>query len=143
MAVFGIANQPKPLELGFADCHSLRAAREEGQIQERVQSLVLRIISKDGKRETFAISKYAGYTSVPLRPGNYCVEAYTQKGLPLEQDSEQERCFEIKAKDNLYLGLFWPQVVQRLNERLVRVCDDSVQPFIDLVFFEQNHHTTG
>lgn len=101
----GIANQLKPLELGFADCHTLRAAKEEGQIQERVQSLVLRIVSKDGKREAFAISNHVGYVSVPLRPGNYCVEAYDQKGLPLELDSEQERCFEIKAKDSLYLGV--------------------------------------
>lgn len=101
----GVADQPKPLELAFADCHTLRAAKEEGQIQERVQSLILRIVSKDGKRETFAISNYAGYVSVPLRPGNYCVEAYDQKGLPLELDSEQARCFEIKAKDRLYLGV--------------------------------------
>jgi hypothetical protein len=101
----GIADQPKPLELGFADCHTLRASNEEGQIQERVYSLVLRMVSKDGKREAFAISNNVGYVSVPLRPGDYCVEAYDQKGLPLELDSEQARCFEIKAKDRLYLGV--------------------------------------
>lgn len=108
VALFGgivIANQAKPLELGFADCHTLRAAKEEGQNQERVQSLILRLVSKDGKRETFAISNYAGYVSVPLRPGSYCVETYDQKGLRLAQDAEQERCFEIKPNDHLYLGV--------------------------------------
>jgi hypothetical protein len=101
----GMANLPEPLELGFADCHTLRAAKEEGQNQERVYSVVLRMVSKDGKRETFAISNNVGYVSVPLRPGNYCVEAYDRKGLPLELDSDQARCFEIKAKDSLYLGV--------------------------------------
>ena len=103
----GIANQLKPLELGFADCHTVRASKVESGPQEYISGIVIRLVSKDGTRESFAVPNKEGYVSVPLRPGSYCFEAYDRKGSPLELDSEQERCFEIKAKDNLYLGVVW------------------------------------
>lgn len=96
---------PKPLELGFADCHTLRAAKVKGEPQERVQSIVIRMVSKDRRRESFAISSSEGYVSVPLRPGSYCFEAYDQKGLRLELDLEQARCFDLVAHDRLVVGV--------------------------------------
>ena len=106
LAGVALANvQPKPLEVGFADCHTVRASKVEGGTQEYISGIVIRLVSKDGTRESFAVPNKEGYVSVPLRPGSYCFEAYDRRGSPLELDLEQERCFEIKAKDRLYLGV--------------------------------------
>jgi hypothetical protein len=96
---------PKPLPLGFADFETVRAAKTKGELQVSVPSIVIRISSKDRKRESFAISSREGYVSVPLRPGSYCFDAYDQKGLQLELDSEQARCFDLVAHDRLVVGV--------------------------------------
>jgi hypothetical protein len=99
------AGPSKPLELGFADCHTVRAAKVKGEPQEYVPSIVIRFLSKDGSRESFAVSHNEGYVSVPLRPGTYCFEAYDRKGLRLELDAEQARCFDLRAQDSLEVGV--------------------------------------
>ncbi len=63
------------------------------------------MMGNDGKRESFAISSGEGYVAVPLRPGRYCFEAYDQKGLRLKLDSEQAKCFELRANDRLVTGI--------------------------------------
>ena len=99
------AETPKPLLLGFADFETVRAAKIKGEPQVSVPSVVIRITSKDGKRESFAISNREGFVSVPLRAGSYCFEAYDQKGQRLELDSEQTRCFDLVAQDSLVVGV--------------------------------------
>ena len=96
---------PKPVELGFADCHTVRAAKVKGAPQEYVSGIVIRLVSKDGNRESFAVPNSDGFVSVPLRPGSYCFEAYDRKGSPLELDSEQARCFELVAREHLIVGI--------------------------------------
>lgn len=108
IALFGglAINEPlKTLQLGFADCHTVRAAKVKGEPQEYVPSIVIRMVSKDGARESFAISSNVGYVPVPLRPGSYCFEAYDRKGLRLELDAEQARCFDLVAHDRLVVGV--------------------------------------
>jgi hypothetical protein len=102
---FVTAGPPKPLELGFVDCHTVRAAKVKGEPQEYVPGIVIRFLSKDGTRESFAVSHNEGYVSVPLRPGTYCFEAYDRKGLRLELDAEQARCFDLRAQDSLEVGV--------------------------------------
>lgn len=101
---YGNGDRPQPIQLGFADCHTVRAA-VKGQPQEYVPSIVIRFVSKDGTHESFAVSHYEGYVSVPLRPGTYCFEAYDKKGLRLELDADQARCFDIRAHDSLEVGV--------------------------------------
>lgn len=96
---------PKQIELGFAACHTVRAAKVEGEPQEYISGIVIRLVSKDGTRESFAVPNKEGYVSVPLRPGSYCFEAYDQKGSPLELDSKQARCFDLVARDNMIVGI--------------------------------------
>lgn len=102
---YGNGDQRQPIELGFADCHTVRAAKVKGQPQEYITGIVIRFLSKDGKRESFAVSHYEGYVSVPFRPGTYCFEAYDKKGLQLELDADQARCFDIRAHENLEVGV--------------------------------------
>ena len=99
------AHSPKPLELGFADCYTSRAAKVKGEPQEYVPGIVIRFLSKDGGREAFAVSLYEGYVSVQLRPGTYCFEAYDKKGVRLDLDPEQARCFDLRSRENLHVGV--------------------------------------
>ncbi len=102
---FVTAGPPKALELGFADCHTVRAAKVRGQPQEYVPGIVIRFLSKDGTRESFGVSHNQGYVSVPLRPGTYCFEAYDKKSLRLDLDPEQARCFDLRAQDSVEVGV--------------------------------------
>ena len=102
---FGFDESSKPIKLGFADCYTSRAAKVKGQPQNYVPGIVIRFLNADDKQESFAVSHVEGYVSVPLRPAKYCFEAYDKKGLQLELDPEQSRCFDIRANESVHVGI--------------------------------------
>ena len=101
----GFDERSKPIKIGFADCYTSRAAKIKGQPQNYVPSIVIRFLKADDKQESFAVSHFEGYVSVPLRPGTYCFEAYDKRGVQLELDPEQARCFDIRADESVHVGI--------------------------------------
>ena len=101
----GVAGERQQISLGFANIETAIAAKRPGDPQHMTSGIVVRIVGKSAERETFAISNEAGIVVVPLRPGEYCFEAYNHKGLRLDLETKQSHCFSIRAGDTLTVGV--------------------------------------
>jgi hypothetical protein len=90
-------------DFGFLWICSVRAAAHRGDPQKLVGIVVIGVYSPThkGHRESFTITDETGYVMIPLRPGNYCAEAYGTDGrkLRLDENTNGGRpiCFEIAA----------------------------------------------
>jgi hypothetical protein len=68
--------------------------------------IVVRFVNKATSVETFAITGETGFAEVPLRPGIYCYDAYSDKGKGLTMKrAAADRCFEVKASEDLEVGV--------------------------------------
>jgi hypothetical protein len=96
---------------GFLWISSVRAAAHQGEPQKLVGSVVIGVHSSTGKThgESFTITNETGYAMIPLRPGNYCAEAYGTNGrrLPLDENTHhgQPICFDIAAHKVVEAGV--------------------------------------
>ena len=68
--------------------------------------IVVRLVNKVTNAETFAITGETGFVEVPLRPGSYCYDAYSDKGKGLTMKRAAEgRCFDVKALEDIEVGV--------------------------------------
>jgi hypothetical protein len=90
-------------DFGFLWISSVRAAAHQGEAQKLVGSVVIGVYLSTEKShsESFTIADQTGYAMIPLRPGNYCAEAYGTNGRKLRLDENtnggQPICFDIAA----------------------------------------------
>ena len=111
IVVFAVATlAASDSDFGFLWICSVRAAAHQGEPQKLVGSVVIGVYpSTDKRRESFTISDETGYVMIPLRPGNYCAEAYGTNGkrLPLDGKTNggQAICFDIAAHKVAEAGL--------------------------------------
>lgn len=98
-------------DFGFLWICSVRAAAHGGEPQKLVASVVIGVYSQQTKShsESFTITAETGYAMIPLRPGNYCAEAYGTNGrkLRLDENTNGGRpiCFHIPAHKVVEAGV--------------------------------------
>jgi hypothetical protein len=98
-------------DFGFLWISSVRAAAHQGEPQKLVGSVVIGVYPSTGKNhsESFTITDQTGYAMIPLRPGNYCAEAYGTNGRKLRLDVSENGgrpiCFAIAAHKAVEAGL--------------------------------------
>jgi hypothetical protein len=111
IVVFAVATvAASDSDFGFLWICSVRAAAHQGEPQKLVGSVVIGVYpSRDRRRESYTIADETGYVMIPLRPGNYCAEAYGTNGkkLPLDDKTNGGRaiCFDIAAHRVAEAGL--------------------------------------
>lgn len=106
VAVVSSGQMAQPnLPLGTVICQTVRASRAYPEPEDHTPWVVVRFLGVGNDRESFALTDARGVALVPLRPGKYCFEAYSDKGEPLELDPEQRKCFELKANEKLNVGV--------------------------------------
>ena len=93
------------IPLGIAECEVVWSSKTSRPPQDNVAGIIVRLFSKNGKREVFAFSDKLGLAFVPLRPGEYCVEALDDEGATLELDRDQYNCFKIEQNERLTVGV--------------------------------------
>jgi hypothetical protein len=72
-------------DFGFLWICSVRAAVHDGEPRKLIGSVVIGVYpSTDKRHESFTIADETGYVMIPLRPGNYCAEAYGTNGKKLQ-----------------------------------------------------------
>ena len=92
---------PQP-EFGYLWISTVKAAANSGKPQTLVPSVVVGVVPAHatGDRESFTLSDGSGMALIPLRPGNYCAEAFGTDGSRLRLDNNtnggQPICFSIK-----------------------------------------------
>lgn len=107
-SVFLLAGQSKPFErgdlsLGFAQFETLTVTGSGGK---HTPFIVVRASNKAGKIQSFGLSNEAGVLGMPLPPGEYCYDAFSQAGHHLEMNRpESERCFEVKQDQVTEVGV--------------------------------------
>ena len=115
VALFAGMSLSKPaaetVSLGVVECEAVWSSRISRPPHDHAPGIIVRLFSKDGKRETFAFSDGRGLAFVPLRPGDYCVQAFDKDGSQMELDTQQVNCFNVKKNESPTIGvvLMWPQ----------------------------------
>jgi hypothetical protein len=84
---------------------TVTAANADSGTQRMTPNIVGRVFDDSQKRETFAVSNEVGIAIVPLRPGNYCFEAFDHEGHSLTLDKTQSRCFDLKRAEYPTIGV--------------------------------------
>jgi len=106
MTLFSNSNaEQNRIELGYANIQTVKASVAAGRPQEMLPGVVVRIFPEQGAGETFAVSNVTGIVVVPLRPGQYCYDAFDQKGVALSLDPEQYTCFSIAVDQTTTIGV--------------------------------------
>lgn len=100
----GIAQQRR-IQLGYAYIQTVRGSAVAGDPQHMYPGIVVRIFPKRGNGEVLAISNRDGVVHVPLRPGQYCFEAFDRNGAELVLDAKQARCFSIRLNETTDIGV--------------------------------------
>lgn len=100
-----LAHSSNNVALGFASIQTVITAEQPGGKQHMQSGIIVRIFSEEGGREVFTLSNEAGVAMVPLRPGNYCFDAFDIKGISLNLDKKQSRCFPIRAGETIEVGV--------------------------------------
>jgi len=67
--------------------------------------VIVRVNPQQQAGESFVLSNGAGVALMPLRPGNYCFEAYDQKGNALRLDTKQPVCFSVAQNETTEVGV--------------------------------------
>jgi len=111
IVVFGVATlMAADSDFGFLWICSVRAAAHHGDPQNLMGGVVIGVHPNTDKRsESFTITDSTGYAMIPLRPGNYCAQAYGTDGrkLRLDENTHGGRpiCFDIAAHKVMEAGL--------------------------------------
>jgi hypothetical protein len=96
--------QVKEIPLGLVLLQTVRV--EKDGPAKLTPGIVVRFVSKTTKAEMFAITNEVGFAEVPLRPGTYCYDAYSNKGKALSMKRPaNERCFEVKTSEDVEVGV--------------------------------------
>ncbi len=97
--------QQRRIQLGYAYIQTVKGSAVAGNPQQMFPGIVVRIFPKRGNGEVFAISNRDAVVHVPLRPGQYCFEAFDDKGTALALDPKQASCFQITLDKTTDVGV--------------------------------------
>jgi hypothetical protein len=68
--------------------------------------VIVRLVNVETKAESFVLSNTEGIDVVPVRPGKYCYDAFSQKGDPLTlKRPASERCFSVSPDEMVEVGV--------------------------------------
>jgi hypothetical protein len=105
MMLLSVGGVDAQIPLGFAHFQTVKAASRPGATEHMLPAVIVRVTPQEGAGESFLSSNEVGVGLMPLRPGNYCFEAYDQKGRPLRLDPKQETCFSISKGETTEVGV--------------------------------------
>jgi hypothetical protein len=105
MLLFNSHAQPRRVQLGYAYIQTVKGSAVAGDPQQMYPGIVVRMFPKRGHGEAFAISNRDGIVLVPLRPGQYCFEAFDGNGTGLALDPKQASCFPITLNKTTDVGV--------------------------------------
>jgi hypothetical protein len=105
MMLLAGGSEDKQISLGFAHFQTVKAAQKSGVAQSMYPDIIVRVTPQKGAGESFLFSNEAGVALMPLRPGNYCFDAYNRKGSALRLDSKQATCFSIIRNETTEVGV--------------------------------------
>jgi len=98
-------DETKRIPLGFAYFVAEKAESVNLSIEKSRPNVIVRVVSQDGKGESFALSDRPGLGKgigvIPFRPGNYCFETYGYKNEfgekinALRLEVETPTCFSV------------------------------------------------
>jgi hypothetical protein len=91
--------------LTVPDSQTVKGSAVAGDPQQMYPGIVVRMFPKRGNGEVFAISNRDGVVLVPLRPGQYCFEAFDGDGTGLALDLKQASCFPISLNKTTDVGV--------------------------------------
>jgi len=90
--------------LGFVHIETI-AVGDRGEGHHK-SGIVVLMTNRANKVESFGISNEAGILIEPLRPGEYCYEAFSDAGRHLKMNRPAlERCFEVQAGKDVEVGV--------------------------------------
>jgi hypothetical protein len=91
------------LALGMVNIQTVAVGGGESHLKSGV---VVRLTSRVTKVQSYALSNAAGIVVVPLPPGSYCYDAFSQAGQPLQMKRpSRERCFSVKKGQVAEVGV--------------------------------------
>lgn len=67
--------------------------------------VIVRVTPQEGPGESFVVSNEAGVQLMPLRPGDYCFQAYDRKGKQLRLAPQQPNCFSVAKGKTTDVGI--------------------------------------
>lgn len=99
------SGQPRRIQLGYANVQTVKRSPAPGDLQHMYPGIVVRMFPVRGRGESFAVSNRDGIVVVPLRPGQYCFEAFDGNGVQLVLDAKQANCFSIHLDKTTDIGV--------------------------------------
>jgi hypothetical protein len=97
------ASDLSDIALGLAQFETLTVTENVGKHSPYI---VVRVTNQRDKVQSFGLSNEAGVLGMPLPPGKYCYEAFSQSGHHLKMNRpEPERCFEVKKGEVVEVGV--------------------------------------
>jgi hypothetical protein len=100
---FQVGDSRKDLVLGFANIQSVIAA--PAGPAEIAKGIVIRITDSK-KIQSFGVTNEVGILVMPLPPGRYCFDAFSQNGKPLQLVQQpSDRCFSMKKASTTEVGV--------------------------------------
>ncbi|MBI3670492.1 MAG: hypothetical protein HY237_12010 [Acidobacteria bacterium] len=105
MMLLSSSGEGTKIELGYAHFQTVKAASRPGAAQTMLPGVVVRVTRQEGGGESFVLTNEAGVELMPLRPGDYCFDAYDRKGNALPLDPKQASCFPIIKGETTEVGV--------------------------------------
>jgi hypothetical protein len=100
----GMASDSKNLDFGMANIEAV-AVDINGK-STIAPDIIIRITAKGTRVESYGMSDEGGMILMPLPPGRYCYEAYSERGRPLKMIRKpSDRCFTLKKNSELTIGV--------------------------------------
>ena len=98
------AAQPARISIGFVALQTVAVAADgSGKMSGGV---IVRFVNSKTRGESLVLTGTEGFELAPLRPGNYCYDAFSQKGAPLTlKRPTTERCFSVRADETVEVGV--------------------------------------
>jgi hypothetical protein len=101
--------KPDTLQLGFVNLATAKAPEHLTDPGSFVGGVVVRFVNGSSSHESFAMTDRYGVALVPMRPGNYCADAYGTDGVKLRLDPRLNNakpvCFSLKSNETKDIGV--------------------------------------
>jgi hypothetical protein len=91
------------IPLGLVQFETVTVAANGGT---HLPYIVVRVTNQTNRIESFGLSNEAGVLEMPVPPGRYCYEAFSQAGHHLVMNRPKaERCFSVKKEQTVEVGV--------------------------------------
>jgi hypothetical protein len=98
------AQPPARISVGLVSLQTVAIATDGSG--KMFGGVIVRLVNSETKAESFVLSNTEGIDVVPVRPGTYCYDAFSQKGEPLTlKRPARERCFSVRADEVVEVGV--------------------------------------